>query len=216
MIKNIIFDLGGIIIDIDEGKIREYLLRHAFKLQRIKKLHSLLLKEGLLDKFEKGQISEQEFIASFAAVLKGNDKDSFIRTAWNSMIIGIPKKKAELLTYLRPKLRVFILSNTNSIHVAYFNEILQQNYGISNFSEICEKAYYSYEMGLRKPDPGIFSSLLNDSSLLAEETLFIDDNTNNTEAAAGLGINVMHCLQEEDLIGKLKENRLTASIFDEQ
>ena len=192
-VKNIIFDLGEVIINVDH---RLALLEfEKLGSNQIDALYSDVSQSEFFDEFEKGKISSSDFRNELRAYISIPVDDSQIDLAWNAMLLVIPQERMELLNVLKKKYRLFLLSNTNKIHVAAIELQLQENFGISDFSEIFEKVYYSFVHGLRKPEPGFFTMVLSENQLLAEETIFVDDKIENIESAKKLGI--QGCLVSE-------------------
>ncbi|MEJ7768558.1 MAG: HAD-IA family hydrolase, partial [Chitinophagaceae bacterium] len=112
-----------------------------------------------------------------------------IRTAWNAMLLDIPAGRIDFLLGLKKRYRIFLLSNTNAIHHEAFQQIELKTTGDPvTLNDCFEKAYYSHEIGLRKPDGEIFEYVLNTNRLIAEQTLFIDDTLSNVEAANSINI----------------------------
>lgn len=186
-IKNIIFDYGNVIFEIDFEKAQ-----HAFRNLGIKDVESVFAHSGqnpLFDKFDKGLIRASEFRDGVRA-LSGmkNSANEEIDKAWNSLLIGVPEGNHELLLDLKNKYRTFLLSNNNEIHYSFIMDYLKENHGMQDNSNLFEKDYYSHLMGMRKPNKDIFERVLNEQGLVAEETLFIDDSPQHLEAAGQLGI----------------------------
>jgi len=191
-IKNIIFDLGGVILDID-------LLKgiSAMKQLGITDFESASQKfnrtETFLE-FEKGLISEKEFLMKLKEECNVDfDEDKFI-AAWNEIIVGFCRKPIELVDKLNKsdRFRTFMLSNTNSLHKAFYTRILQTEYSINGLEDLFEKAYFSHEIYMRKPDAEIYHYVLKDGGMQPEETLFIDDSQANIETAEALDMETFH------------------------
>ena len=200
MITTIIFDFGDIFINLEkEAQIA------AFKKLGLNEPKPDLIAQN--DLFEKGKITDEEFLKSFHNHIPNATLED-IKTAWNTIIGDFPLYRLEFLQLLKNKYRLFLLTNTDEIHINQF----EQNVGISFFSDFyqCfEKVYYSYEMGMRKPDLQIFSTLLNKHNLLPKNTLFVDDKKNNTDAAASLGIHVWNLeVGKEDVTDLFKQKQL--------
>ncbi len=181
MINTIIFDFGDIFVNLNkETAVAEF-----------KKLGLDGPNETLQElnfKFEVGKISEQQFLEGFLEFIP-NASIEEIRSAWNSVIGEFPLYRLEFLQMLSEKYRLFLLTNTDAIHIDYFEEAV----GISfarDFYQCFEKVYYSYELGMRKPDKAIFELLVKKHDLSPKRTLFVDDRKDNTDAAASVGINV--------------------------
>jgi glucose-1-phosphatase len=186
MIKNIIFDLGGVVINLDM-----HLTINAFRtlgFSNIEDFFSFSRQNEFFDQFETGKITAAVFREQIRKAAPKPIIDADIDYAWNAMILDLPAERIALIKKMKPKFRTFILSNTNEIHVDYFSAILRRNYGMDNFSEIFEKVYYSNEIGAKKPNAESFEFVLKENNLLPEETFFIDDTQINIEAASKLGI----------------------------
>lgn len=186
--KNIIFDLGGVVLNIDY-----FLAVKAFKnlgLGDFDTFFSQAQQKQLFDLYEKGEISSVDFRNELRIycnpALAG--LDTAIDKAWNSMLLDLPQKRLDLLMRLKQKHRTFLLSNTNEIHIDYFNAYLQNNFHIPDLSGYFEKMYLSYKVGMRKPDVEIFELVLSENKLDPKETLFIDDSIQHVESAKTLGI----------------------------
>ena len=185
-IKNIIFDLGGVLLNID---IR--LTFDSFKKLGVEKMDNLykeLVNTRFFDDFEKGFISYSDFRNELRKFFNKSLSDDVIDAAWNKMLIDFPANRIEMLFKLKNKYRTFLLSNTNEVHCLIFNKMLNKNYDIKKINDLFEKVYFSQEIHMRKPEMEVYEYVLNDSNLLPNETLFIDDVFENIEASAQLGI----------------------------
>lgn len=189
-IHHVIFDLGGVIINLSEEKT----LAGFSKLcgWDIGRLQIEMLSGDLHKNFEKGNITAAEFRNGVRDLLSIDSSDYQIDKAMNAMLLDIPKPRLELLESLRHTHQLFLLSNTNEIHWKRFNEILKETTGESTIDVYFQKAYYSHHVNLRKPDPKIFQLVLDENKLNPAETLFLDDNMDNLEGAQSLGINTVH------------------------
>ncbi|MCK5855938.1 MAG: HAD family phosphatase [Bacteroidales bacterium] len=187
MIKNIIFDLGGVILNINFQLAAE-----SFKklgLEDFEGLYSKATQTKLFDRLEKGLISNEEFYAEIRDLSGINMSDSQIDQAWNSLILDFPPARLQLIKDLRKNYKLFLLSNTNRIHADYYNKDLINNHNIDDLDSIFDKVYYSHDIGLRKPDNAPFEYLLNDQNIKPNESLFIDDALPNILTANQMGIN---------------------------
>ncbi|WP_309640161.1 HAD family phosphatase [Flavobacterium sp.] len=192
MINTIIFDFGDIFVNLEkETSIVEF-----------KKLGLDGPNEELLtmnDLFERGKITELQFIESFKKYIPEADILD-IRKAWNSVIGEFPLYRLEFLQMLSHKYRLFLLTNTDAIHISRFEHMAGISF-FSDFYQCFEKVYYSFEMGMRKPDPEIFNYILKKHDLSPKRTLFVDDKKENTDAAAALGIQVWNLnVGQEDVV----------------
>lgn len=189
-IRNIVLDLGGVILELDVNRSIELL--SELGLPGEENLDKVFLKYPFFLKFETGRISPDEFIDALTALLGDHTPKEKIIEAWNAMILGFLPDTIKLLTRLREEYRLFLLSNTNAIHEVYYNDILHMKHGIPNLKDIFEKVYYSHDVNMRKPDHEIFQYVLDDSRINARETLYIDDTEVHVKAAGDLGIHVYH------------------------
>lgn len=199
-IKNIIFDLGNVIINIDTEKTADEMRKLGFT--DFEKTYSLLSQTNLFDSLEKGLISPEQFQKEINSQLITTVSPEKIDKAWGAMLLDFPKERIDLLQNLNNKYRLFLLSNTNEIHYHQYNNDLVKQFGFG-LNSLFEKAYYSFELGMRKPDTEIFEYLLKDSNLNPFETLFIDDLDKNIETANRLGLNTIWIdLAKNDNINK--------------
>jgi len=196
MIENIIFDLGNVILNIDTRLSEKEFAKHG--LSDFGNLYTLAAQAEIFDKLEIGAISPLEFYSEFRKIAKTDLPDEIIRSCWNALILDYPISRIELLKSLKSKYRTFLLSNTNKIHYEFYEDILRNEFGVDGLEALLEKAYFSHEIGLKKPDSQIFEFVLLNSKLVPEETLFIDDNKDNILAADKLGFQTIW----------LKENNL--------
>jgi putative hydrolase of the HAD superfamily len=189
-IKNIIFDLGGVILNIDYKRPQE-----EFKKLGIKDVETLYSKQNqveLFDLLETGKISEKEFIQKIKESSDLEITDSEIITAWNSILLEFPLRRLQILQQLQLHYNMYLLSNTNEIHEKAFNEMLKIQCGYPSLALFFDRVYLSHRVGLRKPDPKIFELVINENNLKIEETLFIDDSLQHIESASKLGLKTIH------------------------
>ena len=188
--RNIIFDLGGVILNIDYN-----LTVDAFKklgLSDFSKFYSQANQSNLFDNYEIGKISSEKFIEELQHVVGKNISKQSIMEAWNSMLLDLPKERIELLTSLKTKYKTYLLSNTNEIHKIAYCNYLKNTYQFNDFSTFFEKQYLSFEIGMRKPNKEIFEFVINENHLKKEETLFIDDSIQHIIGARETGIDAFH------------------------
>lgn len=188
-IKNIIFDLGGVILNIAPERTVEAFA--ALGLENPLGERGWFYHHDLFYLLEQGTSSPEEFRDNVRRLLNRDIPDSAIDHAWCAMILDIPADRVEYLKSLKKQFRIFLLSNTNEIHRQQYFRDFQSAYGFI-FSELFEQDYYSHQMGMRKPDLDIFKQVLQNHELTPEETLFIDDSEVNIKAASTLGIQALH------------------------
>lgn len=194
-VKQIIFDLGGVILDIDY-----HLTIKAFQQLGISDfdlLYSQMKQSDLFDDIETGAITPDAFRNKIRIVAQQDFSDQAIDDAWNALLLHLPPHRIEILKRLQSRYRLFLLSNTNVIHYEAYTRLIQQENGIDGLEPLFEKTYYSHEMGLRKPDPKIFTTVLEAHDLKAEETLFIDDSPQHIESAQKLGLQTYHLVDQD-------------------
>ena len=189
-IKNIIFDLGGVIYDIRYENIADKF--RSYGITEFEKLYSKASQTDTIDLFEEGKISPAEFRDYLRTLSPVSLSDEQIDEAWNAILIGIPKERLELLGMLRLKYNIFLYSNTNQINYDKFTSELREKYGFDIFEVTFKKAYFSQILQIRKPKAEGFKAILSEQGLNPEETLFIDDSPQHIEAARKVGINAYH------------------------
>jgi len=185
-IKNIIFDLGGVILDINPDATYEAFKKLGYRRPENSKTDSVFL--NFLFDFEKGLISEEDFPREMLKFTDLNPTKEELYAAWNIMLLGYKQEKLDFLQKIKTQYRTFLLSNTNIIHARYYNEMLRKVHGIDGLVELFEKVYYSHDLKLRKPDPEIFRLVLDIENLNPSETLFVDDMPENIKSAESFGI----------------------------
>ena len=195
-IKNIVFDLGGVLVDLDfKGAINGLQLAGF---ANVKEQLQAFDRDGIFQKFELGEMSADEFRTAIRENSTVELTDEEVDNLWNAMLLEIPREKLELILDLRGKYMVYLLSNTNSIHWDYVCKNAF-NYRGFRVKDYFEETFLSYEMHLAKPDKAIFEKVLQDANLLPEETLFIDDSEANCKAAEEVGIHAHHYHIGDDL-----------------
>lgn len=185
-VKAIVFDLGGVIVDLDINKTRNE-LAVLLGLEQ-PELYYSQTHVPLFSDYEVGKITADAFLDGLLKQsLNGTTREKLIE-AWNAMLLNIPVKRIEMLERLKPGYRLFILSNTNSIHVERFEKMAP---GYNTLSELFDSAFYSHLLGVRKPDQTIFEAVIAQASLDVTSTLFVDDLPANIEAAKQLGFKTL-------------------------
>lgn len=196
-VKNIIFDLGGVLLDIDYQKTA-----NAFKMlgvQQFDELYSQANANHLFEALETGQISEEVFYESIHQYCSPQTTMQQMETAWNAILLDFRMESLTLLETLKEKYNLFLFSNTNSIHLTAFNHKLRDATGKSSLDGYFIKSYYSHLIRMRKPYSAAYEWILNDGNMLAGETLFIDDSIKNIKGAEEVGIRTHLLLPTEKL-----------------
>jgi putative hydrolase of the HAD superfamily len=191
-IRNIIFDFGGVLLDIDY-RLTYAAMSDLLGLPKLPEDNPVALKDILI-RYEKGEIGTESFIWTLQRTSKKEipHGDAIIR-AWNAMLLGWNVSKFNLLEQLQKKYDLFLLSNTNALHISWVHQDLKTSHNIHDFEKrFFKKVYYSHEVGMRKPDREIYQFVTTDANVIPEETLFIDDLPENLLGALNLGWNVYH------------------------
>ena len=187
----IIFDFGGVLLDIDYQATTQ-----AFNALAKRELDfGQYAQAAYFDEIECGKISENQFYESLHTDIQAATKDfEKLENAFNAMLGHLPLEKINFLEEIRQKARIFLLSNTNSIHKRAFDKTLKATFAERKikFPELFEGCYYSHLIGYRKPDPQAYTYILEKHQLNPLRSLFIDDNIKNVEAAKTLGIEAIH------------------------
>ena len=194
-IKNIIFDLGGVVLDIDETVILNELKKKGVDGLALLKSKDFL---ALDERFERGIISANTFRKQAKALVglpKMTDPD--FDYIWNSMLLDIPRERIHALEEIKEHYNIFLMSNTNEIHYDLYVRDLQLRFGYKQFDDLFDKSYFSFDVHLMKPDPLFFEYILDHQAIKANETLFIDDTKTNVEVARSLGIHTYHIRRDE-------------------
>jgi FMN phosphatase YigB (HAD superfamily) len=205
-INTIIFDLGGVIINLDiPATIAGF---NKLSNKPFEAIYTQLQQTPLFDLFDKGLITEQEFFNGLKVAMEAEPGDELMIKAWNAMLLDFPLHRLELLMQLKGKYRLFLLSNTNETHIREFEAHLLESRGYQNLEPFFEKVYYSCRMGMRKPDTEIFEYVLKENHLVAEETLFIDDTIHHVDGALKTGIRAHLLAKDKDVTELIKELQL--------
>ena len=185
-IKNIIFDLGGVIINLDIPKT----FKNLAVLGGISERQLMGMVDGspLFHDYEKGLVSSRAFRSGIRRLLKKDIADRDIDDAWNGMLLDVPTERLEVIEALKGKYNLFVLSNTNDIHVQAFEKIVTRSYDLQKYHQLFDYIYYSYRINKRKPDADIYRLVLDEQNLVPEETMFFEDTRDNINGAAALNI----------------------------
>lgn len=190
-IRNIIFDLGNVLIDLDIPRSIDAFTALEIKNLDIRDIHPH--QKGFFLEYELGHLSDAEFIPRMRQDYDcDNLTDEQLWEAWNTLLPSIDMRRFELLEDLRTGYKLFLLSNSNAGHMACVKKRFFETSGGKEFDSYFEKSFYSHEIHLRKPDPELFRRVLKEAGIAGEETLFIDDNDCNFSGAIDLGINTYH------------------------
>lgn len=201
-IKNVIFDLGGVLLNIDY-----HLTIQAFVdigMSNFQELFTQAQQSELFDKIEVGEISSDEFLSEIKALMPSYVSEVEIRTAWNAMLLDLPSERLDFLLAVKEKYNTALLSNTNSIHLENFYKELKKVHNLKSLDDYFHKVYFSCDLGMRKPNPEIFLKVCELEGFNPSETLFIDDTMQHVEGAKQAGLQALHLdVKNTDVINLL-------------
>lgn len=189
-IKNIIFDFGGVIVDLQIQRCLDSFLALGGSKELFPRQYSQF--EGIFQLIDRGEMSVPDFynaVREQGHIPHATDED--IRRAWLSLLAPIPEKRLKMLDALRRVYDLYILSNANAIHWDYIEQNMMRYHG-QDVNKWFRGIFVSYKLHLEKPEPEIYQAVIRSAHIRPQETLFIDDSELNTEAAAKLGFHVLH------------------------
>ncbi|RYF89406.1 MAG: HAD family phosphatase [Chitinophagaceae bacterium] len=184
-IKNIIFDLGGVLLNIDLRKTQDAFTSLGAK--NIEEIFRMGHVDSFFKSYETGAINDDEFVAAIQQKIGSEIAPPTLVDAWNALLLDFPPERISLLKDLKKKYRLFLFSNTSALHHVQFHKLYKEEFGDS-LDDLFEKAYYSHVAGLHKPDIAAYNLVLDENNLIADETVFIDDSLANVEGANKTGI----------------------------
>lgn len=184
-ISAIVFDLGGVLLDLDQGKTLRAFKRLGVDLEDIN------LESTVFTEYETGKLSSEDFLQFIQTKLKGHASKEQITEAWNAMLLETTAERFQFLEQLRKTFRIYLLSNTNEIHIRAVHQYLATTFGLDRWNQLFDHQFLSYEMGLRKPDAACYQQVLTQIGKQPQEVLFIDDSHANIRGAAKVGIHTL-------------------------
>ena len=194
--KAIIFDLGAVILNINyQNTIDEFT---KLGVNNATTFYSKKVQTNLFNQIETGMISSNKFLKALQKETN-NANITQVEQAWNAMLLDLPEERLQLIKKLKSNHIIFLLSNTNAIHINAFKKQLGDKKWLA-FCKLFDKMYLSHEVGLRKPDIEIFEYILTEQKLIGEEVFFIDDSPQHLASAKKIGIHCHHLLDNEDVI----------------
>lgn len=195
IIKNIIFDLGGVILDIDySAPIREFAKLNMHNLESI---YSIAQPDPIYSLYETGKISTEEFMNYLQSRSPEGTSPTAILHAWNSILIGLPPHRIEILKQLKQYYRLFLLSNINELHIEGFEAMYRRHFPEGSLHDVMDEVYYSCRIGKRKPEAASYLHIVNEHGLDLKETLFIDDSADNVAGALQVGLHARRVIPEQ-------------------
>jgi len=195
-VKALLFDLGGVIVDLDYKKTAS-----AFEnigLKNAEKAYSQFNQTNLFNDFETGHISGEEFLAEVRKKITTQVSSSEITKAWNSMILGFQQAKLKEIIKLSEKVPCYLLSNTNEIHLSYIEQLLQEM-GFKHFLNVFKSCYFSHQIRKRKPHKETFEWVLHQMNYDAQDVLFIEDSPQHIKGAKSAKLNTFYFKKDSNL-----------------
>ncbi|MFN7099495.1 MAG: HAD family hydrolase [Flavobacterium sp.] len=199
MIQSIVFDFGDIFINLDKQATL-----NALQKLGLQRWNAAL--DELNEQFERGEIYRNAFLERLQQQVPNVTQEQVL-AAWNAVLLDFPQHRLTFLQELSKKHRLFLLSNTDSIHISHFEQQNGKTF-YEAFYNCFEKVYFSFEMGMRKPDSAIYQRVLTEQQLDPATVLFVDDKKENTDAAAKLGIKVWNLQVGQEDVTELYEKDL--------
>ena len=198
-VRNIVFDLGNVVIHIDPDlTIRRF---KELGVVNFDEMYSIMRQTDVFDRLDTGKITFPEFRQTIRDFAQANLSDAQIDDAWCAMLLDFPEENAELLRKLRTEgYKLYLLSNTNEMHIDYYTKYLKQQFGRDYLTELFDRTFYSHETGYRKPNREAYEYVLKSESLKPAETLFIDDLEHNVIGARQTGMQAYHHLKGDRIV----------------
>ncbi len=195
--KNILFDLGGVILDINVQATLKRFYELGFPAELMQFPDSM--STDLYYKYGTGKLDTEQFRNQIRKAAGVEMSDQTFDEAWNSMLVRFPEERIELLKTLSKRYDLYMLSNTSALHVKVFEKMYLDVAG-EPLNKVFKKLYYSHEIGWHKPDPEAWEFVIRDAAIKAEETLFLDDTIHNIKAAQELGFQAIHIHERTNLM----------------
>jgi putative hydrolase of the HAD superfamily len=196
-IKNILFDLGGVILDINVQATLKRFYELGFPAELMQILDSMTT--DLYFKYGTGKLNTEQFRNQIRKAAGVEMTDRAFDEAWNAMLVRFPEERVALLKELSKRYKLYMLSNTSALHVKVFEKMYLDSAGES-MHQVFDKIYYSHEIGWHKPDREAWEYVIKDAAINPEETLFLDDNIHNIKASQELGFQAIHIHERTSLM----------------
>lgn len=201
-VKHIILDFGGVLFDIDyHAPVRAFA---ELGYSDFDSTYTQTFQSALFDGLETGTMGESEFLEAVRPKVSEGVSDRQILQAWDSILLDIPSYRVDFLHQLKKHYKLYLLSNTNALHVKTFELIMDRSVGLAHFKSAFEKVYYSNEIGIKKPYPETYLEVCNWNDLRPSECLFIDDSKQHVQGAIKAGLQGYYLdIQKEDVVNAL-------------
>lgn len=202
----LMFDLGGVIIDLNFDRMFKQLAAHSTKSEL--ELKTIFQHEPLLLAYEIGKIDTPTFYVQLTNIIGYTASFDHFSSDWNSLMEPVSIKKIVFLHHLSLQNRVALLSNTNDLHQKGFDQMVRQVSQFENMNSLIRSAYYSHDLGLRKPDAAIFHRVCELENINPEKCVFFDDNIDNIKTAANLGFTTFHITYQDQIFDLLNAEKI--------
>lgn len=205
IVQNIIFDFGGVIIDISHKRLEDAF--RSYGVENFDLLFSQAMQIDLFQMFEKGELTPNQFRKEVRILTNLLVSDDILDGLWNQIIGEYPPHRIELLQRTKSNYKLFLFSNTNMIHYDFYIQKFKQEFGFE-FHSLFVNTYWSFKMGKRKPDLASFTEIIVNEGIIPEETMFIDDSIQNILAAKQIGLKTIHLKNGLDVTDLFKNDVL--------
>jgi FMN phosphatase YigB (HAD superfamily) len=200
-VEHIIFDLGGVLLNIDMTRIVNGFGRILYPNEEA----GVYVRQKLVPDYETGRISTNEFLAYLETHLKSEFDRNEVINVWNSIFLDFPKERLDMLDELKKNYQVHLLSNINDMHADQF-ETRFKNWFNEDPRKYFHKFFYSHQIGKRKPDVDTFVWVAREINSDPTKILFIDDLEENILGAKNAGLNAEHLdLTQTDVRSLMKK-----------
>jgi glucose-1-phosphatase len=193
-LQSIIFDLGGVLINLDPERTRQSFIKLG--IPHFDELFTVYKATQLFDDLETGKVDPDTFIKTLQKESSGAAEKDIV-DAWNAMLLDFRLESLHFVNQLKAQYQTFLFSNTNIIHYNAFQQTVKETTPYDSVDQLFHKAYYSHDIGFRKPDVGAYRYIIAEKGLDAGQTLFIDDNKFNIEGAREAGLQTKQLLPGE-------------------
>lgn len=198
----LIFDLGNVIIDLDFPKAFS-LIQKELPENHHHKVESFYSTD-FHKKYEVGEINSSQFRNEVRDYFQQDWEDEKVDFLWNALLMDIPTERIDLLSKLKEKYTLGVLSNTNEIHIDAVVNMLNKDFQLEGFNPLFQHVFLSHEMGLAKPSSDIYLAMVDQLGAKPERVVFFDDKHENIEGAASVGIQAVHVTGPQVIFDYLK------------
>lgn len=203
-IEGVIFDFGEVIIELDYPRVISGFAKAAKK--NTDEIRELVVTAPILRDFEVSKTTPKEFRAGVNELLGMSLEEEGFDSIWNSMLKNLPKERMDILSDVASRFNTYILSNSNVIHEAAYNQMIREVTGKPNLHAFVTKAYFSQDIGLRKPGSECYQFVIDDIGIDSDKLLFLDDRLDNIEGAQACGLKTIHVTDADRQLREIFKN----------